>query len=83
VVADDARGKTANWPVYIVHPLSKQTDTVHIDTHFSGFTPVSPLDNDEEHLIEYAARCELRAFADLRSQLYRDTWLGKSPAWRI
>jgi hypothetical protein len=54
--ADDARGKTTEWRVNIVHPLSTQTDTVYIDTHFTGFTPLSPLHNDEEHLIEYAAR---------------------------
>jgi hypothetical protein len=52
VGADDARGKTTEWRVDIVHPLSKQTDTLCIDTHFKGFTAVSPLDNDEEHLIE-------------------------------
>jgi hypothetical protein len=27
--------------------------------------PVSPLDNDGEYLIEYAAECELRTFVDL------------------
>ena len=65
VGVDDVCGKTTEWKVNIVHPLSTQTDTVCIDTHFKGFTPVSPLANDEEHLIEYVARCKLRTFADL------------------
>jgi hypothetical protein len=51
--ADDGRGNTTEWRVDIVHPSSTQTDTVCIDTHFTGFTPLSPLANDEEHLIEY------------------------------
>lgn len=83
VGADNVCGKTTEWKVNIVHPLSTQTDTVCIDTHFRGFIPVSPLANDEEHLIEYVARCKLRTFADLYSQLYYYTWLGKSCAWRI
>jgi hypothetical protein len=65
VGVDDVCGKTTEWKVNIVHPLSKQTDTVCIDTHFTGFTPVSPLTNDEEHSIEYVARCKVRTFADL------------------
>ena len=48
----DAGSKTTEWPVDIVHPLSTQTDTICIDTHFRGFTPISPVANDEEHLIE-------------------------------
>jgi hypothetical protein len=35
---------------------------VCIDTHFTGFTPVSPLDNDKEHLIEYVTQGELRTW---------------------
>jgi nucleoside phosphorylase len=53
--ADNAGGKTTEWRVNIVHPLSIQSDTVCIDRHFTGFTPVSPLDNDVEHLVEYVA----------------------------
>ena len=76
--ADEARGKTTEWRVDIVHPSSKQTDIVYIDTHFTGFTPISPLANDEEHLIECAAAYGSRTFADLLSKLYCYTWLGKS-----
>lgn len=82
-VADDARGKTIEWRLNIVHPLSTQTDTVCINTHFMGFTPVSPLENDEEHLIEYVAVYRFRTLADLWSQLYCYTWLGKSCTWTI
>ena len=67
--ATDARGKTTEWRVDIVLPLSTQIDTVCIDTHFTGFTPVSPLANDEEHLIEYVAAYRSKAFADLWPQL--------------
>jgi hypothetical protein len=81
--ADDTRGKTTGLGVNIVHPLSTQTDTVCIDTHFTGFTPVSPLYNDEEHLIECVSRRELKTFTNLWSQLYCYTWLGKSCTWRI
>lgn len=54
--ADNVRGKRTEWTLDIVHPGSKQIDIVRIDIHFTGFTPLSPLDNDEEHLIEYVAR---------------------------
>jgi hypothetical protein len=54
--AEDARQKPTEWRVELVHQPSTQKDTVLIDTHFKGFTPVSPLANDEEHLIEYVTR---------------------------
>lgn len=63
----DARSKTTEWVVDIVHPLSKQSDTICIDTHFRGFTPISPLANDKEHSIEYVAECELETHANLWS----------------
>jgi len=40
------------WRLDLVHPTSRHTDSVLIDTHFKGFTPLSPLVRDEEHVIE-------------------------------
>ncbi|KAE8440868.1 hypothetical protein EG329_006366 [Mollisiaceae sp. DMI_Dod_QoI] len=53
--AHEAHGKTTQWTVDIVHPSSTRTDTICIDTHFTGFTPVSPLANDEKHTIDCIA----------------------------
>jgi hypothetical protein len=42
----------AEWKVGLIRPSSTHTDMVFIDTHFIGFTPLSPLANEEEHMIE-------------------------------
>lgn len=61
--AGTAGGKT-EWLIDIVHPLSRQLDRVCIDVNFSGFTPLSPLVNDAEHIIEYVTGCESLRFTD-------------------
>ena len=47
----EGREEPTQWNLDLVHPTSKQTDLVLIDTHFYGFTPLSPLVKDEEHVI--------------------------------
>lgn len=40
------------WKLDLFHPTLTHTDSVWVDTHFKSFTPLSPFDKDEEHVIE-------------------------------
>jgi hypothetical protein len=40
------------WKLELFHPTLTHTDSVLVDTHFKSFTPLSPFDKDEEHVIE-------------------------------
>ena len=40
------------WRILLASPGSYRENAIYIDKNFSGFTPLSPLENDEEHVIE-------------------------------
>jgi hypothetical protein len=40
------------WKLDLFHPALTHTDSVWVDTHFKSFTPLSPFEKDEEHVIE-------------------------------
>ena len=80
--ANEAHSKS-EWRIIIVHPLSKRDDTICVDTHFRGFTPLSPTAKEKGHLIEYVAAYGPRALANVASQLRCYTWLGRSCTRRV
>jgi hypothetical protein len=44
--------ESTEWKLELFHPTLTHNDSVCVDTHFKSFTPLSPFDKDEEHVIE-------------------------------
>lgn len=72
------QGNADDWRFDIPPELvtSPESSCMYFDTHFDGFTPLSPADQDEKHTIEYVfphSRSILLNF-----QLHSSTRLGRS-----
>jgi hypothetical protein len=42
----------SEWQIELVHPSLGHVDKIFIDSHFMGFTPLSPLALEQKHSIE-------------------------------
>jgi hypothetical protein len=48
-------GTKKEWPLELPQPVGAEYRPPHIlyfDLHFHGFTPISPIENDNNHLVE-------------------------------